>query len=571
MVQGEAGLSGSGQRHRLAAILAADVAGYSRLMEADERATVSALDAARAVFRRIIEANHGRVIDMAGDSVLAVFEPASAAVSAAFSIQEELNSGAGNQSEKRRMRFRIGVHLGEIIEKVDGTVYGDGINIAARVQSIALPGGICLTQQVYDQVHRKLDVRLLELGESELKNIEVPVRVFRVVMPWERAGSPFLARWMFTAAQTDTRRRAVVALGVLAAGVIGWRALRSGSHAPDPRAAELFTQARALVSYSSSHLENKINNAKAIELLEKATAIDPKFAEAHAKLGLAYVIRLFLFAPGERDLQQKAYLSIERALQLSPDLAEAYEARGRLRWTPLNHFPHQDAIRDFQRALKLNPELDEAHHYLGLVYLHVGLLQDGRREFQEAIKVNPSNNGAQYRIGETYFYEQNYREALRVFETIDPAFNPDLHTYQSAWSLYRLGAKERAVSRLAASLRNFPGDQGGLLASTQAMIHADRGERAKAEAAIGVASERRGFGHFHHAEYNIACAYALMNDASRALDWFEKATHEGLNCYPLFESDISLANLRGVDRFKSMLAEERKKWETYKSLFSSVG
>jgi class 3 adenylate cyclase/Tfp pilus assembly protein PilF len=477
MVLGEAVLGGSGQRQRLAGILAADATCYSRLMAADEHATVSALDAARAVFRRTIEANQGRVIDMAGDSVLAVFELASAAVSAALSIQEELNSGARNQGENGRMRFRIGVHLGEIIEKADGTVYGDGINIAARVQSIALPGGVCLTQQVYDQVRRKLDARLLALGESELKNIELPVRVFRVVMPWERAGSPFLARWKFLAARTDTRRRAVVALGVLAAGVIGWRVLRSGDHVPDPRAAELFTQAKGLVSYSSSHLESKANNATAIELLEKATAIDPKFAEAHAKLGLAYVIRLFLFAPEERDLPQKAYLSIERAIQLNPDLAEAYEARGRLRCTPLNHFPHQDAIRDFQRALRLNPDLDEAHHYLGLVYIHVGLLRDGRREFREAIKVNPSNNGAQYRIGETYFYEQNYREALKVFETIDPAFNPDLHTYQSAWSLYRLGAAERAASRLAASLRSFAGDRGGLLASTQAMIHAARAGR----------------------------------------------------------------------------------------------
>jgi tetratricopeptide (TPR) repeat protein len=489
-------------------------------------------------------------------------------VTAALAIQEELHSGAEGQGENRRMRFRIGVHLGEIIEKGDGTVYGDGINIAARVQSIALPGGICLTQQVYDQVHRKLDARLLALGQSELKNIDVPVSVFRIVMPWERAGSHFLARWTFAGAQAAPRRRAVIALGVLAAGAIGWRALRPAGHVPDQRAVELFTQARALVSYSSSHLENKVNNAKAIELLEKATAIDPRFAEAHAKLGLAYVIRLFLFAPEERDLQQKAYLSIERAIQLNPDLAEAYEARGRLRWTPLNHFPHQDAIRDFQRALKLNPELDEAHHYLGLVYIHVGLLRDGRREFQEAIKVNPSNNGAQYRIGETYFMEQNFREALRVFETIDPAFNPDLHTFHSAWSLFRLGAKERAVSRIAASLRRFPGDAGGLLASTRAMIHASGGERAKAEAAIALASERRGFGHFHHAEYNIACAYALMRDAGRAMDWFEKATHEGLNCYPMFESDTSLANLRGLERFESMLAEERRKWEMYKSLFS---
>jgi class 3 adenylate cyclase/Flp pilus assembly protein TadD len=561
-------MSSPGLRHRLVAILAADATGYSRLMGEDERATLAALDAARTVFRQCIEANHGRVIDMAGDSVLAVFELASAALSAALSIQEELGSAEARVRAERQLRFRIGIHLGEIIEKADGTVYGDGVNIAARIQSIATPGGICLTQQVYDQVRHKAVTPMVELGMRELKNIQVAVRVFRVVLPSERSLAPLLARLSARAAQSATRRQALIALAVLAAGAGAWRLLRRARHVPDPRAAELFTQAKGLVSYSSSHLENKANNARAIELLEQATAIDPQFAEAHAKLGLAYVIRLFLFAPEERELQQKAYLSIERAIQLNPQLAEAYEARGRLLWTPFNHFPHQDAIRDFQRALKLNPDADEAHHYLGLVYLHVGLLQEGRREFQEAIRVNPSNNGAQYRVGESYFYEQNYREALKVFETIDPAFNPDLHSYQSAWAQFRVGQKEQALARIAKSLDAYPGDLGGLLASTRGMIYAARGEHAKAEAELQSAGQRRGFGHFHHTEYNIACGYAMMQRIDPALDWFEQATHEGFNCYPLFQSDGALASLRNHDRFKAMLAEERKKAEAYKSLFA---
>ena len=102
----------------------------------DERGTVLALDAARLVFRRHIEAYGGRVIDMAGDSVLAVFELCSTAMSAALAIQDELQAGGTQVPEERRLRFRIGVHLGEIIEKRDGTVYGDGVNIAARLQSL---------------------------------------------------------------------------------------------------------------------------------------------------------------------------------------------------------------------------------------------------------------------------------------------------------------------------------------------------------------------------------------------------------------------------------------------------
>lgn len=110
-------MRGTELRQRLAAILAADVAGYSRLMSLDERATVAALDAARAVFRTKIEAQQGRVIDMAGDSVLAVFELATGAVAAGLAIQQALEAGGAEVPEERRMRFRIGIHLGEIIEK----------------------------------------------------------------------------------------------------------------------------------------------------------------------------------------------------------------------------------------------------------------------------------------------------------------------------------------------------------------------------------------------------------------------------------------------------------------------
>lgn len=561
----------SDHKQRLVAILAADAAGYSRLMATDDRATVTALDAGRAIFRRHIDSLQGRVIDMAGDSVLAVFESAAGAAAAALAIQKELDSSTGDVLKERRLRFRIGLHLGDIIEKPDGTVYGDGVNIAARVQALAAPGGICLTQQVYDQVHDKFEAELVDLGQPEMKNIQLPIRVFRVVLPWERTSWPIVTRLLSGMTQRGNRRRMLGALGVLVLGGLGWRLTRTDSHEPDKRAAELFVKATALSSHSSSHLEGKANNAAAIDLLEKATAIDPLFAKAHAKLGLAYVIRLFLFAPEEKDLQQKAYLAIERAFQLDPDLAEAYEARGRLRWTAFNHFPHGGAIRDFQQALKIDPRLDEAHHYLGLVYLHVGLLEDGRREFQAAIKLNPSNNGAQYRLGECYFYELKYREALNVFETIDAAFNPDLHTYQSAWSLFRIGQKGQAVTQIENSLRVFPGDRGGLLGSTLAMIHAAGGEKREAEEAISTASQKRGFGHFHHTAYNIACAYAFMNDRNAAVDWFEKAVREGLNCYPMFESDPSLATLRGFERFDAIVADERKKWETYKASFSKVG
>ena len=167
-------------RQRLEAILAADAAGYARLMAIDERATVAALDDARRVFRQQIEAQHGRVIDMAGDSVLAVFETAVGAVSAALAAQHDLQAAQSSLPDERRLRFRIGVHLGDVIEKADGTVYGDGVNIAARLQALAQPGGITVSDAVQGAVRGKVAATFVDQGEQPVKNLPHAVRTFGV-------------------------------------------------------------------------------------------------------------------------------------------------------------------------------------------------------------------------------------------------------------------------------------------------------------------------------------------------------------------------------------------------------
>lgn len=166
-------------RHRLVAILAADAAGYSRLMAADNRFTLAALDAARAVFRTHVEAHSGRVVDMAGDSVLAVFESASGAVDAALSIQEQLAACAAPLPEAQRMRFRLGIHLGDVLEKPDGTVYGDGVNIAARLQAISEPGGTTVSHVVHGAISMASRAHFEDIGEHSLKNIAEGICAYR--------------------------------------------------------------------------------------------------------------------------------------------------------------------------------------------------------------------------------------------------------------------------------------------------------------------------------------------------------------------------------------------------------
>ena len=168
-------------RQRLVAILAADGAGYSRLMNLDESLALAALDAARAIFKARIESNGGRVIDMAGDSVLAIFETAAGAVSASLAIQAEIETLVAGAPSDRQMRFRIGVHMGDVIEKPDGTVYGDGVNVAARIQTLAEPGGVTVSQAVQGAVRNRVAARFEDGGEHKIKNIPAPVRIFRVI------------------------------------------------------------------------------------------------------------------------------------------------------------------------------------------------------------------------------------------------------------------------------------------------------------------------------------------------------------------------------------------------------
>ena len=167
-------------RLRLAAILAADAVAYSRLMSADARGTIEALEVARRSFQTISVANGGRVVDTAGDSVLAIFQTAAGATAAALAIQHELETRANAIAEDRRLRFRVGLHLGDVVQKADGSVYGDGVNVAARLQSAAPAGGIVASESIRLAVRGKVAARFDDLGDHSLKNIAEPVRAHRV-------------------------------------------------------------------------------------------------------------------------------------------------------------------------------------------------------------------------------------------------------------------------------------------------------------------------------------------------------------------------------------------------------
>ena len=165
---------------KLVAILAADVAGYSRLMGIDEEGTLATLSAFRLVTDDLISRHGGRICGTAGDSILAAFGSALAAVQCAVDIQNELAHSNNALEKDRRMQFRIGINVGDVMWK-DGDIFGDGVNIAARLEGLADPGGICISRGIHDHVMKKLPFEFEDLGEQSVKNIAQPLRVFRLI------------------------------------------------------------------------------------------------------------------------------------------------------------------------------------------------------------------------------------------------------------------------------------------------------------------------------------------------------------------------------------------------------
>jgi adenylate cyclase len=169
---------------RLVAVFAADIEGYSRLMGADEVGTLRGLTECRAILDRFIGEHRGRIANTAGDSVLAEFGSAVDAVQCAVEAQTALAEANSSQAPERRICFRIGIHIGDVMVRA-GDLFGDGVNIAARLQAVAKPGGVCISGATYDQVRKVLPVSFADLGAQQVKNIQEPIRAYQLRAPGE--------------------------------------------------------------------------------------------------------------------------------------------------------------------------------------------------------------------------------------------------------------------------------------------------------------------------------------------------------------------------------------------------
>jgi adenylate cyclase len=208
-------------KRKLSGILSADAAGYSRLMQEDEAWTIRTLEDSKSLMSEIIQQYEGRVVDAPGDNLLAEFSSVVDATECAVNIQKKLKTKNAELPDDRKMEFRIGVNLGDVVEEA-GRIYGDGVNIAARIEGLAEPGGICISRTAFDHIKNKIKIGYEYLGEHSVKNISEPVRVYRVLLKPEAAGKvigekTFLGRFSRRAAIS-----LIIILVIVAGGLIGW-------------------------------------------------------------------------------------------------------------------------------------------------------------------------------------------------------------------------------------------------------------------------------------------------------------------------------------------------------------
>ena len=206
---------------KLTAILSADAKGYSRLMGQDEVGTVQLLKEYREIMTQLIHQGQGRVVDSPGDNLLAEFGSVVDATGCAVKIQEKLKTKNAELSEDKRLEFRIGINLGDVLEDGD-RIYGDGVNIAARIEGLADPGGVCISRTAYDQLKNKLELGFEYLGEHSVKNIAEPVRVYRVLMEPEAIGKVIGEKRFLGRISRRVAISTIIVLVLVAVGLISY-------------------------------------------------------------------------------------------------------------------------------------------------------------------------------------------------------------------------------------------------------------------------------------------------------------------------------------------------------------
>ncbi len=476
---------------KLAAILAADVVGYSRLMEADEEATIRTLDTYRQVVDELVANHHGRVFGSAGDSVIAEFASPVEAVSCAADIQRELEERNADLPHDRRMQLRIGVNLGDVVVKGDNLL-GDGVNIAARLQALADPGGIYLSGTVFDQVDGKLDLTFDDLGEQEVKNIAKPVRVYgvrddrnrgtadaRASKPLPLPDKPSIAVLPFTNMSGDPEQE-YFSDGItedIITELSRFRSLfviaRNSSFTFKGQAVDVTEVGRTLgVQYVVEGSVRKAGNRVRVtaQLVEAASG-NHIWAERYDRdLEDVFavqdeLVRTIVSTVGGRiEDAGKA-----RAVRLSDASLRAYDLylRARAAQDRNTKEDYQLARRYLERAIVLDPHFAQAHHNLSLVHFMQWMahwVDDRDTAFansmeaaKRAAALDPADSSVYSRLGTLHMNRRDFDEAGQNFKKA-VSLNPNDSQAMALFGVYltAVGEPKRGIEQFNQAMRLNP-------------------------------------------------------------------------------------------------------------------
>jgi adenylate cyclase len=529
--------------HRLAAIFSADAAGYTRLLAEDETATIRALAAAREQIQKSVARHRGQVIDTAGDNALAELPSALDAVRCGVEVQRILGDAAAALPPERRLLFRIGLHLGDVAVE-DERIYGDGVNVAARLQTLAEPGGICLSAAIHDNVSGRLDLPFHDLGEQNLKNFPRPVRAFRVggaaapLAPPEPPDRPSLVVLPFANVSGDaeqayfadgmsedliTELARIPGLFVIGRGTsfsykgksidaralgreLGVRHLVEGSvrkSGTKVRISARLTEAASGRELWSERYDREVGDVFAlqdevvggvvaelrralgagIEHTPRERAVRPEVWELLVQ-GRA---EIELYTPGS---QLRARELLLRCVALDPEFAEGWAelARGDYQLALFNEESDANIERGLEhvrRALALDPNEPNAHLQRGLLLaMRGGDDEAAVASARHAVELSPGRADLRLWLATLLIHVGRVEEALpllRNLTRLDPAFRY-MHLFQIAICYRRLGRIDEAIAKHRECLAANPDFFGAHM--NLAAIHAQLGELNQASKAL---------------------------------------------------------------------------------------
>ena len=576
-----------GFKRKLTAVFSADVAGFSRLMGDHEAATVETLEAYKQVMYALIRQHRGRVIDSPGDNLLAEFASVVDAVQCALAVQKELQARNAALPENRRMQFRIGINLGDVIEE-QGKIYGDGVNIAARLEALADPGGICISKTAFDHIETKLPLGYEYIGEQSVKNISRPIPAYKVLMEPRVS----VARKEVRPPPADTTALSVPEEKSLAV-------LPFNNLSGDPSQEYLSDGLTEDLITALSSIPRLLVIARNSTFVYKGKPVNVQ--QVGQELGVRYILEGSIQTAGARvritaqlidvatgnhlwaerydrelkdifSLQDEITLNIVRALQVTigdgdrhttakraPKSLDAYLKllRGKSLFASSNRADNEKARRLFEEAVLLDPDHPTGYALLARTYLRelwLGWSEDSSLPLQKALDLaekaltlDPSDAGSHALLSQIHLFQGLYEKAMAEGERALSLSPGSVDGYMSmGMSLYFAGQYQEAVRTYKEAMRLDPTPPAGLwyqLGNAYLMME----QYKEAEAAYSQVLVRNPKNIWAHV--GMAALYIMSGREKEAREAAEKV----LAANPSF----SLRNLEEISPYRNPSDKER--------------